>query len=100
MPQQLSLILSVPGGRVKALEALAFLLGPAQDIGAAESMHRVRPICFILMRRLARTTSAPIQHDAASAHVKDGAQTVFRRMPTPFHNSAAKTPAYVEGLRQ
>ena len=92
--------LSVPGGRVKALEALASLLAPLKtSVLLSEYALRVSDLLHIDVEEAKRAIkAAPIQDDAADSRTsKMARKQPQKNIYTSSYNSAPKTPAYAEG---
>ena len=92
--------LSVPGGRVKALEALASLLAPLKtSVLLSEYALRVSDLLHIDVEEAKRAIkAAPIQDDALDSRTSKS----MRKQPqkstyTSSYNSASKASAYVDG---
>ena len=92
--------LSVPGGRVKALEALASLLAPLKtSVLLSEYALRVSDLLHIDVEEAKRAIkAAPIQDDAADSRTsKMARKQPQKNAHTSSYNSAAKAPTYAEG---
>ena len=92
--------LSVPGGRVKALEALASLLAPLKtSVLLSEYALRVSDLLHIDVEEAKRAIkAAPIQDDALDSRTSK----IMRKQPqkstyTSSYNSTSKASTYVDG---
>lgn len=92
--------LSVPGGRVKALEALASLLAPLKtSVLLSEYALRVSDLLHIDVEEAKRAIkAAPIQDDTLDSRTsKTMRKQSHKSTYTSSYNSASKASAYVDG---
>ncbi len=93
--------LSVPGGRVKALEALASLLAPLKtSVLLSEYALRVADLLHIDAEEAKRAIkSAPIQDDASNFRTSKSARKQSQKMSYNTSNNLTytKSPVYAEG---
>lgn len=93
--------LSVPGGRVKALEALASLLAPLKtSVLLSEYALRVSDLLHIDAEEAKRAIkAAPIQDDASNFRTSKSARKQFQKTSYNTSNNLTytKSPVYAEG---
>lgn len=92
--------LSVPGGRVKALEALASLLAPLKtSVLLSEYALRVSDLLHIDVEEAKRAIkAAPIQDDALDSRTSKTMRKQSQKSTyTSSYNSTSKASAYVDG---
>ena len=91
--------LSVPGGRVKALEALASLLAPLKtSVLLSEYALRVSDLLHIDVEEAKRAIkAAPIQDDALDPRTSKTMRKQPQSTYTSSYNSTSKASAYVDG---
>lgn len=92
--------LSVPGGRVKALEALASLLAPLKtSVLLSEYALRVSDLLHIDVEEAKRAIkAAPIQDDSLDSRTSKTMRKQSQKSTyTSSYNSASKASAYVDG---
>lgn len=92
--------LSVPGGRVKALEALASLLAPLKtSVLLSEYALRVSDLLHIDVEEAKRAIkAAPIQDDTLDSRTSKTMRKQSQKSTyTSSYNSASKASAYVDG---
>lgn len=93
--------LSVPGGRVKALEALASLLAPLKtSVLLSEYALRVSDLLHIDAEEAKRAIkAAPIQDDASNFRTSKSARRQFQKTSYNTSNNLTytKSPVYAEG---
>jgi len=93
--------LSVPGGRVKALEALASLLAPLKtSVLLSEYALRVADLLHVDAEEAKRAIkAAPIQDDASNFRTSKSARKQFQKTSYNTSNNLTytKSPVYAEG---